>query len=73
MSHKKKTYEAKRKQREENKPIKKEHGNVRDIAEAIIVNIQEDWINYRQFKMIVAIVDEKFDKPSWVPKKEFKT
>jgi hypothetical protein len=64
MSHKK-TYKEKREIRNENKPNKKERGNVKDIAGCLMTAILEKYISYHQFKEIQAIIDAKFDKPCW--------
>jgi hypothetical protein len=75
MSKKKKTYAAKRKARETNRKeagIKEEKGNVKAIASAILSAIGDDYISYRQFKEIVAIIDSRLHKPEWVPEKEIK-
>jgi len=71
---KKKTYAAKRKVRETEKEKcgVKEHGNVKSVASAIILAIEDDYISYRQFKEIQAIIDAKYYKPAWVPEKVIK-
>lgn len=75
MSHtrKKKSYAEKRETRNKKQsPKSKEHGNVNTIAGCLITAINDNYITYRQFKEIQTIIDAKFDKPSWVPKKELK-
>ena len=65
----KKTYAAKRKVRESEKEKRgvKEHGNVKAIASAIIIAIEDKYISYTQFKQIQSIIDVKYWKPEWVP------
>ena len=73
VSKNKKTYEAKRKARETAKKqcgVTKEKGNVKAIASAIMMAIQDEYISYRQFKEIQAIIDKKYYKPEWVPEKK---
>lgn len=46
--------------------------NVRIIAEAFILAIEDGYMTYRDFKRIQEILDNKYWKPSWVPEKEIK-
>ena len=65
----KKRKEARIKKHEQEKLNPKEKGNVKSIALALILSIEDGYITYRQFKEIQSIVDSKFDKPCWVPRK----
>lgn len=69
----KKRNEARIKKHEQEKINKSEKGNVKSIATALLLAIQDNYITYRQFKEVQSIIDEKFDKPSWVPKKKLTT
>jgi hypothetical protein len=63
-TRKKKSYVEKREIRNQTSK-QKEHGNVNTIASCLITAINDDYITYRQFKEIQAIIDAKFDKPCW--------
>ena len=69
----KKRNEARIKKHEQQKINKSEKGNVKSIATALLLAIQDNYITYRQFKEIQSIVDAKFDKPCWVPRKNLST
>ena len=74
MSKNKKSIAAKRKVREVKRKESgvKEHGSVKAVASAIILAIEDDYIFYRQFKEIQAMIDAKYHKPEWVPEKVIK-
>jgi len=43
--------------------------NVRGIADAFILSIEDRYMTYRDFKRIQEILDRKYWKPDWVPEK----
>ncbi len=65
-TRKKRTYAEKRKIREESPNIGKIKIDYRVLATNIIIAVNNKEITYRDFKLAVEIVDEKFWKPKWV-------